>query len=90
MHTAKPIHDQSFVAPILKKGIYKHYKGDEYQVINVACHSETHEWYVIYQACYNAEARGLPKIWVRPYQMFVEKIIVDGKLVSRFEFQYAE
>jgi hypothetical protein len=63
----------------LKKGRYRHYKGNEYEVIDTARHSETEEWLVVYRTCYGD--RGL---WVRPYEMFVEKVEVDGKTIARF------
>ncbi|MGE5627419.1 MAG: DUF1653 domain-containing protein [Solirubrobacterales bacterium] len=58
---------------------YRHFKGKEYLVLNVAKHSETFEEYVVYQALY-----GEFGIWVRPLSMFLEKVMVDGKEVSRF------
>ena len=64
----------------LDKGLYKHYKGNIYEVLMTAKHSENEEWMVVYRALYGE--RG---IWVRPYTMFVEKIEVKGKKVSRFE-----
>ena len=63
----------------LKKGRYRHYKGNEYEVIDTARHSETEEWMVLYRTCY-----GDKSLWVRPYEMFVEKVEVDGNLVARF------
>jgi len=65
----------------LQSGIYKHYKGNLYEVLNTAQHSETEEWMVVYKALYGEEG-----MWVRPYEMFVEKVEVEGKFVSRFEF----
>lgn len=59
---------------------YKHYKGREYLVLHLAKHSETMEDMVVYQALYGE--RG---IWVRPLAMFLEKIILDGKIINRFE-----
>ena len=66
----------------LKPGIYKHYKGSEYQVLEVAIHSETEELLVVYRPLY-----GERKMWVRPLEMFVEKVNVDGQVLSRFEFK---
>jgi len=63
----------------LKKGRYRHYRGNEYEVIDTARHSETEEWMVVYRTCY-----GDKSLWVRPYEMFVEKVEVDGNLVARF------
>jgi len=65
----------------IKKGRYKHYKGLYYEVLDTARHSETEEWMVVYKTLY-----GDFSTWVRPYDMFVEKIEFDGVMVSRFEF----
>ncbi len=62
-------------------GIYRHYKGAEYQVLEVAIHSETQELLVVYRPLY-----GEGKLWVRPFDMFVEHIDVDGNEVPRFKF----
>jgi hypothetical protein len=64
----------------IEKGIYKHYKGNLYEVLMTAQHSETEEWMVVYKALYGEEG-----IWVRPYDMFHEKVDIDGKMVPRFE-----
>ncbi|MCI5052767.1 MAG: DUF1653 domain-containing protein [Simkaniaceae bacterium] len=58
---------------------YTHFKGMEYKVLSVARHSETLEELVVYQALY-----GQRDIWVRPLKMFLEKVTIDGKSVSRF------
>ncbi len=64
----------------IKKGIYRHYKGNLYQVLHIACHSEDEEWLVVYRALY-----GDYGVWVRPLVMFGESICIDGKDVPRFE-----
>ena len=63
----------------LKKGLYQHYKGNMYEVYMTAQHSETEEWMVVYKALYGDEG-----MWVRPYEMFVEKVEIDGEFVPRF------
>ena len=68
----------------LQKGIYRHYKGNEYEVMALAKHSETEEQMVVYRALY-----GEYGIWVRPYEMFVEEVELDGVKVARFKFLYA-
>lgn len=67
----------------IQKGIYRHYKGNEYEVLMVARHSETEEEMVVYRALY-----GDYGVWVRPYAMFMEKVEVDGEMVDRFRFLY--
>ena len=67
----------------IKNGIYQHYKGNKYEVIGIAKHSETLEDLVVYEALYDNK---VSKLWVRPLEMFLEKIEKDGKLINRFEF----
>jgi hypothetical protein len=62
-------------------GRYRHYKGNEYEVIGVARHSETLEELVVYRASY-----GDHGLWVRPRAMFEEMIEVNGQRVPRFEY----
>lgn len=62
-------------------GIYKHYKGDLYIVLDVANHSETLEKMVVYRALY-----GDNKLWVRPYDMFFDEVDKNGQKY-RFELQ---
>ncbi|MDY6451632.1 DUF1653 domain-containing protein [Acinetobacter faecalis] len=65
----------------LKKGIYQHYKGNLYQVFNVATHSETREQVVVYQCLY-----GDYSMWVRPLTMFTETITTsDDREIERFK-----
>lgn len=61
-------------------GRYRHYKGREYQVIDVAQHSETEELLVVYRPLYGEQA-----LWVRPLTMFLETVRHAGKELPRFE-----
>lgn len=65
---------------MIKPGIYRHYKGQFYNVIGVAKHSETLEEMVIYQALYDDYG-----FWVRPKVMFCERVMVGDQSVARFE-----
>ncbi|BFU94653.1 MAG: conserved protein of unknown function [Nitrospira sp.] len=66
---------------MVEPGRYRHYKGNEYEVVGTARHSETEEEFVVYRALYGA--RGL---WIRPRAMFEETVMVEGKQVPRFQF----
>ena len=66
---------------MLKPGVYRHYKGNRYEVVGVAKHSETEETLVVYRALYGKKA-----LWVRPLAMFVEYVIHEGTGVRRFEY----
>jgi hypothetical protein len=67
----------------IPKGIYQHYKGQKYKLIDFARHSESLEAMVIYQALY-----GDHGIWVRPLDMFIENVEING--VSKARFQLLE
>lgn len=64
----------------IPSGRYQHYKGNEYTVIGTARHSETLEEMVLYRQEY-----GEHGLWVRPKQMFLETVKVDGREVPRFQ-----
>ena len=65
----------------IKLGKYRHFKGNLYEVIGVAQHSETLETMVVYRALY-----GDGGLWVRPTAMFCDTVLRDGKEFKRFEF----
>ena len=66
---------------MLKAGLYRHYKGNRYEVIDIVRHSETEEELVLYRALY-----GEGGLWVRPLSMFTENVHVDGLSVPRFAY----
>lgn len=66
----------------IKMGKYRHFKGNMYEVIAVAKHSETLEDMVVYRALY-----GDGGVWVRPASMWNETVEKDGKNVKRFTFE---
>ena len=65
----------------IKLGKYRHFKGNEYEVIAIAKHSETTEDMVVYKALY-----GEGGLWVRPASMWNETVERDGKVFKRFEY----
>ncbi|MCH5285784.1 MAG: DUF1653 domain-containing protein [Christensenellaceae bacterium] len=65
--------------PDIKLGIYRHFKGNRYEVLDLARHSETEEWMVVYRALY-----GDFGLWVRPASMWLETVERDGKTFQRF------
>ena len=65
----------------IKLGKYRHFKGNEYEVLYIAKHSETGEDMVVYRALY-----GDFGIWVRPATMWNETVERDGKTYKRFEY----
>jgi hypothetical protein len=75
-----PLHTNLFDdPPPLTRGKYQHYKGGEYEVLDLARHSESLDWMVVYRPLYGE--RGL---WVRPYAMFIETVTLDGETQPRF------
>ena len=68
-------------ATTIRPGRYRHYKGNFYEVLETARHSETEELMVVYRCLY-----GDHSLWVRPLGMFLEKVLVDGQPVPRFEW----
>lgn len=65
----------------LKSGLYRHYKGNDYFVFQVATHSETRESLVFYRCLY-----GDYSWWVRPLDMFMETVELAGETIPRFRF----
>jgi hypothetical protein len=70
----------------MKNWIYRHYKWKLYEVLWEAKHSETLEDFVVYKALYNSEEFWDEALWVRPLAIFLEKVNVDWKEISRFEY----
>jgi len=73
---------QQFNVPEIEPDLYQHYKGRYYEVIGAGCHTETHEYFVVYRSLYQEGKK--PTIWLRPYKMFIESVEVDGRWIPRF------
>lgn len=68
--------------PVLRPGRYRHYKGQDYEVVFLARHSETEEVMVVYRPLY-----GAGEWWVRPHAMFVETVeVAPGEYRPRFDY----
>lgn len=65
----------------VKAGRYRHFKGNEYEVLFIAKHSETLEPMVVYRALY-----GEGGVWVRSLSMWNETVTHEGKKQKRFSF----
>lgn len=65
----------------IKTGKYRHYKGNFYEVLSLATHSETLETMVVYRALY-----GEHGIWVRPAAMWNEQVATPDGEMKRFEY----
>lgn len=69
---------------ILPRGIYRHYKGNLYEVLELAKDSETETEWVVYRALY-----GDYGVWVRPIDVFIETVVTPHGEVARFELEKA-
>ena len=65
----------------LKPGRYRHFKGNEYELLGIATHSETMEKMVVYRALY-----GEHGLWVRPISMWTEVVYKDNYTGPRFQY----
>lgn len=65
----------------IRPGRYRHFKGNEYEVLYTARHSETMELMVVYRALY-----GECGVWVRPAAMWNETVEREGKVFRRFTY----
>jgi len=70
----------------MKLWIYKHYKWWMYEVIWIWNNSENLQKEVIYKMLYDTSAFSIWTLWVRPYNMFNEEIIINWKKTPRFEY----
>ena len=68
---------------IIRGGLYQHYKGMNYKLIDIVRHSETLEELVYYECLYEND---LGKLWVRPKDMFFEDVTIDGNVIPRFKY----
>ena len=65
----------------IKLGVYRHFKGNLYEVVGLAYHSEDTSVMVVYRALY-----GEGELWVRDARMWEENVVRDGVSMKRFEY----
>ena len=70
----------------IKLGKYQHFKGNFYEVIGLARHSQALEELVVYRALYVHPQYKENPLWVRPKAMFLENVMHEGEDVPRFKF----
>ena len=69
----------------MRLGKYRHTKsGNLYEVLGIAFQTETEELLVIYRPLYESEY----ELFARPYDMFIEQVVINGKQLPRFEEIY--
>lgn len=71
---------EKFTVPGLELGTYEHYKGNRYEVLGVALHTETLEPMVVYRPLYKTDV----PLWTRPFAMFTSTVEIDGAQMPRF------
>lgn len=74
---------EAFAIPELEPGLYRHHKGNEYTVLGVGRHTEADEYFVVYSPV--EQKSDAPSIWLRPFDMFIETVEVDGETIPRFQ-----
>lgn len=75
------IDNKDLRVPELEKGVYEHYSNKRYEVLGVALHSESLEPLVVYRPLYETTA----ELWVRPYEMFIGEVAINGHMQKRFK-----
>ncbi len=76
--------EQQMVAQVPIGAFFEHYKGQKYKIIEIGRHSETLQLQVVYQSLYDSAEFGDYAIWIRPLEMFLETVVIDGQEVPRF------
>ena len=80
-------------AQTLRMGKYRHYKGNDYEVLGVVRHSEDESELVLYRPLYESSAKQKSEdvaygdnLWVRPFDMFIEDVEIECGIVPRFKY----
>ncbi len=73
------------IAKVPSGALFEHYEGKKYKILSVGRHTETLEMCVVYEALYDSKEFGDHAIWIRPLEMFLENVIVNGEQKPRFK-----
>ena len=74
------------IIPEIRLGVYRNYKGHDYEVMGVGTNTETREIFVVYKMLYDTEDYKNGSIWIRPLDMFNGKVTINGKERQRFKY----
>lgn len=77
--------EEDLLSKVPLGAIFRHYKGKDYKILQIARHSEDLSLQVVYQGLYDSEEFGHQPIWVRPLRMFIEEVVIDGVKGPRFK-----
>jgi hypothetical protein len=77
--------ENQMIARVPLGAIFAHYKGGKYKILGVGRDSEILGLCVIYQALYDSSDFGDHAVWIRPLEMFFERVAFNGKEIARFE-----
>ncbi len=72
------------VSKVPEGSVFEHYSGKRYRILSVGRHSETLELHVVYQGLYDCPSFGSNPIWIRPLEMFLETVMINGLEQPRF------
>ena len=75
---------KNLLSDTVTPGLYRHYKGKEYEVLAMALHSETLESMVVYKPLYETPDVPPGTLWVRPAAMFLEMVETEKGPLQRF------
>ncbi len=70
--------------------IYQHYNGKQYEILAIGrlTESDILEECVVYKALYDDPQFGKGQVWIRPLEMFVEEVVINGQSMPRFKQIY--
>ncbi len=82
--------EHPMIARVPVGAVFEHYKGKKYKVLGVGRHTETLGMCVVYQSLYDSAEFGDRAVWIRPLEMFLETVTMDGREIPRFRLVTGE